>query len=246
MTDASGFQGRGRNPSGGASGDKSAPAIRKTQPLRPVSIKMLFDAMHVADGALVVDGREIGQVVIVGRVLDHEGASNNKAMTAKFHGYVVSDCSGVIVVRNWLDASGDTAQTPIPKGAHLRAVGTVKMFNDKPMITGQVTEITSTNELWYHNLDVVLTHYRITSGPCDLAAATGGAAKAQTSTFSLPPGTSIADALLGLIKKVKPVGLDKLLALCSPTLDQSQISSGLKKLQDEGKIFDNGGGQWTV
>jgi replication factor A2 len=203
--DYSSFAGTGKNRqgSGGAAAATGAATggAKRTHPLRPVTIKMLNDSQHVGDGVLVLDGRELGQAIVVGRVVEHEAPGS--AATAKFHGYKVSDGSGIITVRHWLDPSS-LDQPQIPLGETLRAVGTVKIFQDKPMITGTVRGISS-NELYYHFLDTVLTHLRLTQGPRDSAANSPSAARVTPAAspalgMKASGGHSIEDAIKRVIQ----------------------------------------------
>lgn len=138
---------------------------RRMHPIRPVTIKQLLDAQRVGEGVMVIDGREVTQATVVGRVIGYEddGASRvGGALTAKHHGYRVTDGTGTVVVRQWMDA--DQQEEPLPTQCYVRAAGTVKMWQGAPIVTGTVRLVSDCNELNYHFLDVVLTHLRLTKG----------------------------------------------------------------------------------
>jgi replication factor A2 len=190
----SNFGGGGSNFGGATSSSPSGQggAKRQTQPIRPLSIKQLLNAQRVGDGVMVIDGREATQVTVLGRIIDHEGnTSSAGGMTAKHHGYKISDGTGIVVVRQWLDADRD--QEILPVGHYVRASGSVKIWQDKPVITGTVRNASDANELTFHLLDAVLTHLRITRGPVPQTAAPAAAPSAMSSYGSIggaPGGTS--------------------------------------------------------
>lgn len=137
---------------------------QRAHPIRPVTIKQLIDAQRVGDGALVIDGREASQVTVVGHIMSYENeqAVASGALTAKHYGYIITDHTGSLVVRQWINT--DSVQQPIPLYTHVRASGTVKVWRDTLMVTGSVTTVNDSNEINYHMLDAILTHLRLTKG----------------------------------------------------------------------------------
>lgn len=203
---AQGFAGRGGGggASGGTQGSPQKPggatAPRSAQiPLRPLTIKMILDAQRIGDGAMIVDGRDVGQVSLVARIVDVDAATGGAA-TAKSHAYRVTDGTGVLSVRHWLDTSKDPeSQKPHPRNHYVFAVGMVKVFQDKPILTGTVRLVADCNEITYHFLDVISTHLRLTQGEVkanSLGVAAGSSAPTSARSSGGPglvgPGPSTA------------------------------------------------------
>lgn len=236
---------------GGASPNSSAPgaggAKRQVQPIRPLTIKQVLEAQRVGDGVMVIDGREATQVTVVGRVIELEsGTANN--MTAKNFGYKISDGTGMVVVRQWLDANNSVA--PHPVGHFVRATGSIKVWQDKPIVTGTVRHSVDNNELTFHLLDAALTHLRITRGPVPAHKAAAAAPYAASS--------SAGGALHGMASHEKIYPTDAVLAILKSRSDAgggltqeeiateaqrygisiAEIRSAMKSLLQEGRVFN--------
>jgi len=170
MYNASEFGGgRGGATGGNSPGSKGPQGGQKSSrapiPLRPVTIRMILEAQRVGDGALVVGGQEIGSVTVAGRVIAAEGAAGAGQGTAKSHTYHITDGSGLLTVRHWLDASQDAAAPePEPAGSLVVATGNVKVFQDKPQLTGNVRLLHDANELTLHLLDSINVYQRFALG----------------------------------------------------------------------------------
>ena len=143
---------------GGAMGGKGG---APTRPLRPATIHQVHSAQHVGDGALVIDGRECGQVTIVGRILSID--TNQDTGVARSFSYKISDGSGLLTVRHWL--IGGEGEQALDAGVTVRATGTVSHWQNQPILTGTVRSLISGDEITYHLLECILTHNRITKGP---------------------------------------------------------------------------------
>lgn len=157
--------GSGRSSGGGQQQQAQQGAARRINPIRPVTIKQILNANNEVGAVLVVDGRELTQATVIGRILAYESANMSVgagALTARHFGYRVSDNTGTMVVRQWVEA--ESIEEPIPLGCHVRASGTLKVWQGTPVVTGTVTAIADSNELNYHLLDAILTHLRLTRG----------------------------------------------------------------------------------
>ena len=172
-----GFRSQG-SPGGAQAGAGAAGAKRATQPIRPVTIKQVLNASHVGDGVIVIDGREASQVTVVGRVISLENANGSSGgLTAKHFGYYISDGTGTLLVRQWLDQQDHGAAVPLQLQTVVRASGTLKIWNELPLVTGSVRLVADSNEITFHLLDSILTHLRITKGPIP---SSGVSSKPQT------------------------------------------------------------------
>ena len=128
--------------------------------LRPMTIKQLVDSQRVGDGVMVVDGREVGQVTIVGRITGFPDGPHVPGI-ARMFSCTLTDDTGVITCKKWIDA-GDEPDKSWEVGTFLRVHGAAKMYNDQPQITGQFRSVIDSNEIIYHHLECVLLHLRLT------------------------------------------------------------------------------------
>lgn len=266
--DPSAFAGRGNQNPGqhfapqGDSPNQKGNAPRRTAPaaLRICTVKSILEANRVGDGVLVVDGRELGHVCVAGRILEREVGTNAStgaaATTAKHYSYTISDGTGVISIRHWVDqAAGDNETLEI--GSFLRASGTVKIWQNAPVITGHVRQIVDTNELTVHLLDALRTHLRITRGakttgqtPALNAPLTPNSVNVSAQPVGPQDKVSIFVAIERAIKQSgSPRGLnvDEVTTAISRfgfnTLD---VRAALRQMVNEGKCYTTGDGRYSA
>jgi len=148
----------GNDGSQGAGGSQKAKAAAS---LRPVSVKQIMEATsHFADSPLLVDGKELTQIVIVGRV-------NKVNITATAILYSLDDGSGTIDVKKYTEQNEDENMGPsidsIQEGGYLKVIGRVKVFNSKRSIDAhKIISVTSVDEICHHILSICFTHLSIT------------------------------------------------------------------------------------
>lgn len=202
---ADAFAGRGagagaggaRGGAGGGGGGGAGPR-RAGNPMRPMTIRQILDATRVGDGALIIDGREIGQVAVVGKVMSVEKPSATAASsgTGQFFTYKISDGSGVLTVKHWIDPAAAAAEhlpegipppAPAPEtmGLVVRCTGNVKFWQEQPQLSGAVREVKDHNEMTLHFLDAIHTHLRLTQGERE---GPGGLAATPNKVVATPPG----------------------------------------------------------
>ncbi|KAH9600809.1 Replication protein A [Trypanosoma melophagium] len=245
------------NTAGGGGGNQPQ---RRAHPIRPVTIKQLLGAQRVGDGVMVVDGREITQAAVAGRVVGYEDDSTGRvagAVTAKHYGYRISDGTGIVVVRQWMTAEHEEA--PLPLQCFVRAGGTVKVWQDALIVTGTVRLVSDCNELNYHYLDAILTHLRLTQG--NRHAKTETATPAVSNTASVIGGQNVlpgggakvfaTDVLLNAIKQngKGDVGLtmDELTAVAGKYgFGVSDVRVALRSLAAEGSVYQTHDNRFNV
>jgi len=193
MSQAVGFDGPGASPAKNVSNDRNHAA------LRPVTMKMLYDAQRVGDGAVIIDGREVGQVTVVGRIVSVEPLG--MAGVAKMFTCVASDGTGSVTCKKWLDA-GEAPGPEWKVGGFVRVFGSVKMHDDRPQVTGQFKDVVDHNELTYHLLEAVHVHLRLTkpapARPLQGAASAAGASR--VSSGPIPP--TLQAAILHVVRNM--------------------------------------------
>lgn len=231
---------------------------RRMHPIRPLTIKQMLEAQSVGGGVMVVDGREVTQATVVGRVVGYENAnmaSGGGAITAKHFGYRITDNTGMLVVRQWIDA--DRAQEPIPLNSHVRASGTVNVWQQAPIVTGTVVSMSDSNEMNYHMLDAILTHYRLTQG--NKRAPTGGASMQNSAAAVgvqnvLPGGDNkvlLTDLLVSFIKQHGSgdagMSMDELtMAAQRYSFTPGDVRTAMRTLAAEGKVYQTHDNRFNI
>ncbi|KNH01394.1 replication Factor A 28 kDa subunit [Perkinsela sp. CCAP 1560/4] len=152
--------------------------------LRALTIKQIVDSQRVGDGVMVVDGREVGQVTVVGRIIGFPDGPHVQGI-AKMFPCTISDDTGVITCKKWIDA-GDSFDPNWVIGTYIRVFGAAKMYNEQPQITGQFRTVFDSNEIIYHHLECVLLHLRLTRPPPQ---------RPQAIKEALPDGASLQDQI---------------------------------------------------
>ncbi|KAI1874825.1 uncharacterized protein JN550_002254 [Neoarthrinium moseri] len=141
-----GSQGGGR-----ASGEES---------LRPVTIKQIIDAEQAyQDAPFRIDGVEVSQVTFVGMVRNISPQTTN--ITFK-----LDDGTGLIEVKQWLDADKDDSGKPqFQLDEYVRVWGRLKSFNNKRHVGAHVIKpVADFNEVNYHLLEATYVHLFFTKG----------------------------------------------------------------------------------
>ena len=254
-------QGQGQQRSGfGGGGDGGAKRVM--HPIRSVTIKQLLTANRVGDGVTVIDGREATQVTVCGRIIEWENgaASAATSLTAKHQGYRISDGTGMLVVRQW--AEQGVVQETIPIGQIVRCSGSVKVWMDKPTVTGTVRVVVDCNEFTYHLLECMLTHLRITQGNKGSSNKRSASAVAAVSNnpntvgqMNVVPGGEgkilCTEAVLRSIRNSgrKDLGLsvDEIAnAVTRYGFTISDVRSAIRSLSNEGKVFLCGDNRYAM
>lgn len=177
---ASQFNGAGFMPTQGNAGGGGGSAKKnfdsKQQTLRAVTIKQLFDASaNRADDTLTIDGKEITNVTIVGRVL----ATQESGLT---FGLTIDDGTGQAAVKIWIsDDESDTdrqRRAEWRQGVYVRVHGHVSSFGKaQEVIAFNIRPVADFNEVTYHFLQCIFQHVHLTKGG-GAALGTGGGAAA--------------------------------------------------------------------
>ncbi|RNF08346.1 replication Factor A 28 kDa subunit [Trypanosoma rangeli] len=233
---------------------------RRMHPIRPVTIKQLLEAQRVGEGVMVVDGREVTQATVVGRVIGYEDETANRltgAVTAKHYGYRITDGTGLVVVRQWMES--EHQEEPLPVQCYVRVSGTVKVWQNAPIVTGTVRLVSDCNELNYHYLDAILTHLRLSKG--NKHAKDEAAVPAVSNTAStlgvqnmLPGGEGkvfATDVLLNAIKQNarSDVGLtmDELTAAARQYgFSVNDVRVALRTLAAEGSVYQTHDNRFNI
>jgi len=116
------------------------------QTLRAVTVKQLFEATSQAiDDQYVVDGEELNNVTIVGRIV-----SSGEAATCL--SFKIDDGTGLVDVRYWIDREDSPllqeSKAQWHQNAYVRIHGNVRSFNnERQVVAFNIRAITDFNEV---------------------------------------------------------------------------------------------------
>lgn len=207
--------GGGMDPMGGTgfgalseSGNKSAEkkGSRERQSLIPVTAKQILTCENV-DDVFRLDGAELFTVKIIGTV-------DSVAEHATNHTYQISDSTGSIECKLWIDkdSGGSVAMSA---NTLVRICGSLREYEGRRhVLVYDMSRVDDWNELTHHMLEVVYVHLLHTRGPIQssgrpLAASSPGgfamapsfsARAAATSASVSGSKSSLQDALCDVIR----------------------------------------------
>ncbi|GAP86369.1 putative replication factor A2 [Rosellinia necatrix] len=163
---------------GSQGGSQSASKPINDESLRPVTIKQIIDAepAYAGDASFRIDGLDVKQVTVVGMVRAINPQTTNIT-------YKLDDGTGVVEVKQWLDADragdagagGGGALPTFDVGAYVRVWGRLKSFSNKRHIGAHVIKpVRDFNEVNYHLLEATYVHLFFTRGPLKPSSVPGG------------------------------------------------------------------------
>ncbi|KAN0077094.1 hypothetical protein V8E55_010949 [Tylopilus felleus] len=156
MTTGSPYGGAGGSPGGFTRKSETAHS------LRPMTIYQLLQASQAhTDADWVLDDQEIGQVTIVAYIASVQAQATNSQ-------YMLDDGSGRIEARHWTDSSmeDESEKKGIAEGAHVRVLGSLKMFGNKRYINANlIRPIASPSEIYFHLLEAMTVSMIWERGP---------------------------------------------------------------------------------
>ncbi|KAI0158484.1 putative replication factor-a protein [Pestalotiopsis sp. NC0098] len=132
--------------------------------LRPVTIKQLIDANQAyPDGPFRIDDLDVTQVTFVAMV-------RNVSMQTTNNTYQLDDGTGIIEVKEWIDADRNNddereKKPPYDMMEYVRVFGRLKSFNNKRHVGAHsLRAVADYNEVSYHLLEVTYVHLAFTKG----------------------------------------------------------------------------------
>ncbi|RWA13511.1 hypothetical protein EKO27_g1617, partial [Xylaria grammica] len=146
---------------GGSQGGSQSGPKPSEESLRPVTIKQIIDAepSYAGDASFKIDGSDVKQVTIVGMVRTISPQTTNIT-------YKIDDGTGVIEVKQWLDADKQESAEATPafgEEDYVRVWGRLKSFSNKRHIGAHVIKpVREFNEVNYHLLEATYVHLYFT------------------------------------------------------------------------------------
>ncbi|PWN31840.1 replication protein A, subunit RPA32 [Meira miltonrushii] len=157
---------------GSQSASQSGGKMAALQTLRPLTIRQILNATQAhAEADFVADGVGIGQLTFVGYVSSITANPTNVI-------YAISDATGVIEVRVWMDANSGTQKFKHVKDFDfVRVIGGIKSFQQRRYInTGHMRVVTDSNEIFYHQIECIHAHLSLIK---EAGGSVGGGAGGQ-------------------------------------------------------------------
>ncbi|CAJ2513700.1 Uu.00g018190.m01.CDS01 [Anthostomella pinea] len=141
-------------------GSQGAKAVNE-ESLRPVTIKQIIDAepAYAGEASFRIDGLDVKQVTFVGMVRSISPQTTNIT-------YRLDDGTGIIEVKQWLDADKQEESRPaFREEEYVRVWGRLKSFSNKRHVGAHVIKpVKDFNEVNYHLLEAVYVHLFFTKG----------------------------------------------------------------------------------
>lgn len=133
-------------------------AQRRNNCITPVTIFQLKSAEKNSDDAFYIDGKDCGQIVVMGVVREVDVKSTKMSVNLEDH-------TGIIDVIQWLDDE-PAATSECREGMYVKAVGHVKALanGNKNVTAFKVSPVTDYNEITHHLLACLQTHLVNTQG----------------------------------------------------------------------------------
>ncbi|XAR51168.1 hypothetical protein NMG60_11005723 [Bertholletia excelsa] len=129
---------------------------RDTQPLLPLTVKQISEALQSSDEKtnFLIDGVDVNNVTLVGMVL-------NKAERVTDVSFIINDGSGRIDCNRWVNEAVDTKEMEgILDGMYVRVHGHLKGFQGKKqLVVFSIRPVTDYNEISYHFLECIYVHF---------------------------------------------------------------------------------------
>lgn len=156
---ASQFEG-GFMPSPVGMAEGSSPAAKqagqkKNETMTPLTVRQLHTAIEGGMDPPIVDGEELNQLTIIGKVT---GVNPTSTMTI----YKLDDGTGVVEVRLWNDTDENAEEAsvaPVAEGSYVRVYGNLRSFQGKTNVVAfSVRPVTDFNEVTYHSLEAIFVH----------------------------------------------------------------------------------------
>jgi replication factor A2 len=199
---ASQFAGGGFMPSGGEAGGEGSAQKRnydnKTQAVRAVTVKHLADSLAAAGGELVLDGQEVQNVTLVGKVL-------SRAEDATLLSLVLDDGTGRVAVKQYVSPDDSElevrARAELVEGAYVRVFGHLGHLNGEAHVVAfKAAPVADHNEVTFHLTQVVFQHmHHALDGA---AGAHAGGAGAGAGAAAVGGGAAAGGAAGGLVAEL--------------------------------------------
>lgn len=220
----------------------------QSQSVRRLTIKQLAESIGQNSDGLVVDGKEVSNIALVGKM------SNVKEDQVLFT-MVLDDGTGSIVVKMYINNDGNEdmerdQRGQLKDGMYVRVFGHVTQYNNETSINAfSIRPITDYNEITYHLSQVIFQHVHLTKGvePQGGVAAAGAqnvAAVQQHVVHQQVGGMAPVDTeVLNIFNSMDTsgneagMGVAEVIAHSNNRLDQSTVMAAIHRLVEDGHLY---------
>jgi len=240
----------------GAGGEKKGKSAADKQTLIPVTVSSFKRGSTGDDESIQIDGRDISQVTIVGKIEKIQDQST-------YVNYTVDDGTGAIDVRQWLDSDESeylrSERAKLQSGRYARVVGYPRKFNnERSLVAMHIAPVTDFNEITFHGLEVIAVHLEASkSNPGASTNASqgtyasvkqeGGMSAASNSLPAAPQADGgldrVTHAVLSTIKECQDesgMHIDSVASMLTPQgISTAQIRSALENLSNDLGVYDH-------
>lgn len=250
--DAQQFNGGGFMPSPDAQQGKETGTKKsydtQSQSVRRLTIKQLAESIGQNSDGLVVDGKEVSNIALVGKM------SNVKEDQVLFT-MMLDDGTGSIVVKMYINNDGNEdmerdQRGQLKDGMYVRVFGHVTQYNNETSINAfSIRPITDYNEITYHLSQVIFQHVHLTKGvETQGGAAAGGAqnvaAVQQQVVHQQVGGMAPVDTeVLNIFNSMDTsgneagMGVAEVIAHSNNRLDQTTVMAAIHRLVEDGHLY---------
>jgi len=251
--DAQQFNGGGFMPSPDAQQGKETGTKKsydtQSQSVRRLTIKQLSESIGQNSDGLVVDGKEVSNIALVGKM------SNVKEDQVIFT-MVLDDGTGTVLVKMYINNDGNEdmerdQRGQLKDGMYVRVFGHVTQYNNETSINAfSIRPITDFNEITYHLSQVIFQHLHLTKGTTPqggsgaATAQTGGAGMQQQVVHQQVGGMAPVDTeVLNIFNSMDTsgneagMGVAEVIAHSNNRLDQSTVMAAIHRLVEDGHLY---------
>ncbi|CEP08379.1 hypothetical protein [Parasitella parasitica] len=127
------------------------------QTMRPLTVKQIRTAVSPQEGTIKVDNSNVTQITFVGVIRNIQELTTNYV-------YTVEDGTGAIDVRKWVEQSETPeeadARRTLLVDTYVRVNGRLNSYNNRiSVVAHSMRPIVDFNEITYHFLDAIQTHF---------------------------------------------------------------------------------------
>ncbi|KAF9435316.1 replication factor A protein 2 [Entomortierella beljakovae] len=194
-------QGQGYVPDSFSS-DAGATKKISNHTLRPVTIKQLLAVIETQTDDFRIDGKDLGQVTLIGVVRNINRQSTH-------HAFTLEDGTGTIETKRFpMDDEDPTDSNLIEIGTYVRIIGIPKLYNQHLTVNvHSIRPVNDFNEVTYHNLEVIHIHVSLTRSKNGMGMASShnnfGGGIPHSGSMSTRPGASGEDFSQQILDMVK-------------------------------------------
>ncbi|KAI8645892.1 hypothetical protein BD408DRAFT_411222 [Parasitella parasitica] len=205
------------------------------QTMRPLTVKQIRTAASPQEGTIKVDNSNVTQITFVGVIRNIQELTTNYV-------YTIEDGTGAIDVRKWIEPSETPeeadARRTLLVDTYVRVNGRLNSYNNRiSVVAHSMRPVTDFNEINYHFLDAIQTHFLFVKPGSSAHFRRNDAMQIDGSNDS----NSISDLVSQAIKEYdnSPEGasIEKIIQKFQGLHTESEIRDTIEFLMDDGQCY---------